>query len=152
MFTAPPPAEAEAPCRLGFGEERRNDDPVTPHPSTSGGPRPSRARSPLDTVRRRAEGAGASPLRNVLEALLWLAAFVPGAAAAHWTLTRERWRLPLVLGLCSEAVLLALTFLFPPSWLRAGLDVGLWSAMLWAASRSEGVPTLGALPEDRSRS
>jgi hypothetical protein len=91
----------------------------------------------LHTLKVRAEGATEPAITTALEILLWLAALTPGLAAGTLMLTREGWRPPLALGLASVAALLALTFLFPPLWLRAALDVGLWIALAFIGSRRQ---------------
>jgi len=86
----------------------------------------------LHTLKARAEGAAEPPWATALEILLWLAALIPGVAAGVLTLTRKRWGPPLSVGLDSVALLLVLTFLFLPLWLRAALDLALWAGLAWA--------------------
>lgn len=90
----------------------------------------------LHTVKARVEGAPASPLITASEIALWFGALLPGLAAGVLMLTRPAWQAPLALGVVSVLVLLALTFLFPPLWLRAVLDVGLLGGLFWILLRS----------------
>ncbi|MBL8056605.1 MAG: hypothetical protein JNK29_07900 [Anaerolineales bacterium] len=83
----------------------------------------------LDTVKNRAEGVGPSGLVTVVEITAWLAAALIGAIAAVRFVTRPAWRAPLALGIAAALVLLALTFLYPPLWLRALLDLGLLAGL-----------------------
>ncbi len=83
----------------------------------------------LDTVKSRAEGVGSSVFVTAFEIAAWLAAFLIGASAAVRFVTRPDWRGPLAVGLAAVLVLLALTFLYPPLWLRALLDLGLLAGL-----------------------
>jgi hypothetical protein len=85
----------------------------------------------LYTLKDRAEGYVEPPLITGLEIGLWIAALIPGLVAGVLMLRRKAWALPLAFGLGSLALLLALSFLFLPLWLRAALDVCLWAGMLW---------------------
>lgn len=85
----------------------------------------------LYTLKDRVEGYVAPPLVTGMEIGLWFAALIPGLVAGALVLRREVWALPLAFGLASLALLLGLTFLFLPLWLRAALDVCLWVGMLW---------------------
>jgi hypothetical protein len=90
----------------------------------------------LATIKIRAEGAVESPLVTAAEIGVWLAALAIGLVAGWLFVFRRDWRRPLVVGVAAVAVLLALTFTFPPLWLRALLDAGLLAGLLWAL-RSE---------------
>jgi hypothetical protein len=85
----------------------------------------------LDTVRVRAEGLLTSRLITPYEIFVWLAAFAIGAIAAVQFITRKAWKKSLAIGLASVVVLLVLTFLFPPLWLRGVLDLGLLGGVVW---------------------
>lgn len=88
----------------------------------------------LDTLKRLAEGGVPSPLTTAVEVAAWLCALACGVVAGVLCLRLADWRLPLALGLAAVLVLLALTFLYPPLWLRALLDLGL-AAGLYALVR-----------------
>lgn len=90
----------------------------------------------LHTVKARAEGAAAKPLVTALEILLWFGALLPGIIAGILVLTRSAWQAPLALGLLSVLVLLVLTFLYPPLWLRAISVAGLVSGLAWIWQRT----------------
>jgi len=85
----------------------------------------------LHTLKQRAEGLAGSTLITLYEILVWLAACA--AALAAWVLSIQRpdQRIFLVINAVSIWVTLALTFLFPPFWLRGVLVVGLWAALGW---------------------
>jgi len=85
----------------------------------------------LDTVRLRAEGLPLPVLTTPYEIFVWLAALVMGLIAAWQFVIRKAWKKPLVVGLASVIVLLGLTFLFPPLWLRGVLDLGLLGGLVW---------------------
>lgn len=85
----------------------------------------------LHTVRDRAEGKVPQALIPPLEIILWLLAAGTGIAALFlFTSSRLDSEL-LTLMIASILVLLPLTFLFPPLWLRALFDLGLLSGMIW---------------------
>lgn len=79
----------------------------------------------LDTLKLLAEGDAPSPLTTAAEMVAWLFALSCGTLAGVVGLRRADWRLPLALGLGAMVVLVALTFLYPPLWLRALLDLAL---------------------------
>ena len=89
----------------------------------------------LDTIKQRAEGILPSPWITVYEIIVWLAAFAMGIIAAVWTMQSIEWKKPLTVGVLSVVVLLVLTFLYPPLWVRAMLDVGLLGALIYAKPR-----------------
>jgi hypothetical protein len=86
----------------------------------------------LNTVKQRAEGLPDSPLTTPIEIALWLAALGMGFTAAVLFIKRSDGKKPLTIGLVSVLVLLVLTFLFPPLWLRALLDLSLLAGLVWA--------------------
>jgi hypothetical protein len=90
----------------------------------------------LHTVKARAEGVNAKPLVTALEILFWLGALLPGVIAGVLVLTRSAWQAPLALGLLSVLVLLVLTFLYPPLWLRAASVAGVVSGLVWIWQRT----------------
>jgi hypothetical protein len=83
----------------------------------------------LHTVRNRAEDIRESALVTPLEFLVWFAALVTGAIAGLLFVNRGEWKL-LLLGIVSVLVLLVLTFLFPPYWLRVLLDLSLLAGLV----------------------
>lgn len=86
----------------------------------------------LDTVKARAEGRGPSAFVTAFEIIAWLAALAVGVTAAALFVSRPDWRGPLAGGLASVVVLLALTFLYPPLWLRGLVDLGLLAGLAWS--------------------
>ncbi len=85
----------------------------------------------LTTVRNRVEGRIESAWTTAFEIIAWLAAFVAGVIAGVLFVIRKDWRAPLAVGAASVIVLLALTFLFPPLWLRGVLDIILLAGLAW---------------------
>jgi hypothetical protein len=86
----------------------------------------------LNTVKHRAEGLPESIFTTSYEIIVWLAALVTGLIAAVLFINRKDWRKPLATGVASVIVLLVLTFLFPPLWLRGVLDLGLLIGLVWS--------------------
>jgi hypothetical protein len=86
----------------------------------------------LHTVKNRAEGIRESAFVTPLEIGVWLATFVIGLFAGVLFVNRQDWKKPLTLGVASVLVLLALTFLYPPLWLRVLLDLGLLGGLMWS--------------------
>ncbi len=86
----------------------------------------------LSTVKARAEGLTPSAFTTPYEIAVWLAALVIGLVAGVLFVRRADWRKPLAVGVASVAVLLVLTFLFPPLGLRGALDLGLLAALVWS--------------------
>jgi hypothetical protein len=85
----------------------------------------------LATVKARAEGIVEPAIFTAIEILLWLAALVVGVAAGWRVVNRQDWKPPMALGLASVVILLVLTFLFPPLWLRLLLDLALLGGLVW---------------------
>ena len=86
----------------------------------------------LNTVKHRAEGLPESVFTTPYEIIVWLAALVIGLIASVLFINRKDWRKPLAIGVASVIVLLVLTFLFPPLWLRGVLDLGLLTGLVWS--------------------
>lgn len=86
----------------------------------------------LDTVKQRAEGQSSSPLTTAYEIAAWLAALAMGAAAGVLFVQRANGWPFLAVGLAAIIVLLLLTFLFPPLWLRGVFDLGLLAGLIWS--------------------
>lgn len=87
----------------------------------------------LDTVKQRAEGQTGSTLTTLAEITIWLAAFIIGLVAGILFVQRPKGLRFLVIGVASVLVLLGLTFLFPPLWLRGIFDLGLLAGLIWSA-------------------
>ncbi len=92
----------------------------------------------INTVKDRVEGVPASGLTTASEIVVWLAALVIGLVAGVLFVRRADGQLLLAVGLVSVLVLLVLTFLFPPLWLRGVLDLGLFAALVWSLRRRPG--------------
>jgi hypothetical protein len=103
----------------------------------------------LHTVKNRAEGPRESALETPLEILVWFAALLIGSMAGLRFVNHGGWNL-LALGIASVLVLLMLTFLFPPLWLRVVLDLGLLGGWLWIARQSARSAQFQVAPEVRS--
>ncbi|NOH02820.1 MAG: hypothetical protein HND47_13090 [Chloroflexi bacterium] len=89
----------------------------------------------LDTVKNRAEGRAGSGLTTSFEIAVWLAAFLIGLVVGVLYVQRANGIRFLAIGVASVMVLLVLTFLFPPLWLRGMLVLGLLGALLWSSRR-----------------
>ncbi len=89
----------------------------------------------LDTVKQRAEGRAGSAWVTLYEIGVWLAAFGMTLAAFVQVVRRPDWRRSLAVMAAAVIVLLALTFLFPPLWLRGVLALGLLAGLAMPARR-----------------
>ncbi len=85
----------------------------------------------LETLKARAEGRPASGLVTASEIGLWLAALAISLTAGWQFLTRPAWQRPLVIFAGGLVVLLLITFLFLPLWLRGLLVTALFAALVW---------------------
>lgn len=85
----------------------------------------------LATLNARAEGRPASGLVTASEISLWLAALVVSLLAGWHFLTRPAWQRPLAVFVTGLVVILLITILFLPLWLRAMLVVGLFAGLIW---------------------
>jgi hypothetical protein len=83
----------------------------------------------LDTLKQRAEGRAPSPLVIVYEIAVWLAVFITGIVAFAQFVRCADWQKPLLVAIAAAVILLALTFLYPPLWLRGVLALGLIAAL-----------------------
>lgn len=83
----------------------------------------------LDTLKARAEGRAPSAAVTIIEILTWLAALgIFGTAGVLYT--RRAQGLPfLAVSLAAVVVLVLITFLFLPLWLRGLLDLGLLAGL-----------------------
>lgn len=91
----------------------------------------------LDTLKARAEGRPISGLVTASEIALWLAALAASLLAGWRFLRRPAWRRPLVVFVGGLVVLLLLTLLFLPLWLRGILVVVLFAGLLWNEKRRQ---------------
>ena len=87
----------------------------------------------LSTLQLRAEEQAQSPLVARYEIAVWLLALAVGVAAAVLYVGRRARRRPLGVAAAALLVLLGLTFLFPPLWVRGTLLVVVLAAgLIWA--------------------
>jgi hypothetical protein len=89
----------------------------------------------LNTVKGRAEGVAPSIFITPLEIVTWLTALAVGLIGLVLFTNRSDGKGPLMLSIASVIVLLPITFLFPPLWLRALLDLGLLAGLTWITRR-----------------
>ena len=85
----------------------------------------------LDTLKALAEGRSASGLVTASEISLWLAALVASLWAGWLFLTRPAWQRPLAIFVAGLVVILLITFLFLPLWLRGLLVAALFIGIAW---------------------
>lgn len=85
----------------------------------------------LNTVKDQAEGVHSSSLITPLEIIIWLTALAVGLIALGLFANRNDGKHLLVLSITSVMVLLTITFLFPPLWLRVTLDLVLLTGLVW---------------------
>jgi hypothetical protein len=85
----------------------------------------------LNTVKDRAEGVAQSIFVTPLEIIAWLTALAVGLIGLVLFTNRSNGKGPLALSITSVIVLLPITFLFPPLWLRVLLDFGLLAGLVW---------------------
>ncbi|HEY9076154.1 MAG TPA: hypothetical protein VIO61_06400 [Anaerolineaceae bacterium] len=90
----------------------------------------------LDTVKARAENRPISWMVMTFEIVLWFAALVIGAVAGVLFVKRSNGLPCLAVSLAAVIVLLLITFLFPPLWLRGLLDLGLLAGLIWCSRRA----------------
>ena len=86
----------------------------------------------MQGIKDRAEGRIEPPWLQGAEIALWLAAFGLGMAAAVAYLGRRAWWRGLAVGLLAVPVLLLLTFVQPPLWVRLLLLLPLAAGVGWA--------------------
>jgi hypothetical protein len=103
----------------------------------------------LHTIKDRAEGHPDSAFVTPLEIIAWFAALSVCLVAFVSFVRRGGWNF-LELGAISAAVLLMLTFLFPPLWLRFLLDLGLLAGLISMAGGPVPFARLQRSPENRS--
>jgi hypothetical protein len=85
----------------------------------------------LDTLKARAEGRPVSGIITVIEITIWLAALVASLLAGWQYLNHPEWRRPLVVFAAGLVVLLLITFLFLPLWLRGLLAIAPFAGLVW---------------------
>lgn len=90
----------------------------------------------LDTLKARAEGRSVDGLVTVLEIVIWLAALVVCLLAGGQFINRSEWRKPLLVYVAGVVVLLLITFLFLPLWLRGLLVIALFAGLIWSKRRN----------------
>jgi hypothetical protein len=86
----------------------------------------------LSTLKDRAEGQMRSPFTTIYEIAVWLAAFVIGVFGVVLFVIRNNTRKPLAVSVVAVLVLLALTLVFPPYWLRGVLVIALLGGLAWS--------------------
>ncbi len=92
----------------------------------------------LQGLKLRAEGGSEPAYIETVEILVWLAALMCGLTAAALFLWQRAWVAPLTVGVASILVLMVLTFVQPPIWVRILLD-GLLLVGVWWSWRSGGL-------------
>jgi len=86
----------------------------------------------LSTLKDRAEGQMGSPITIIYEIVMWLAVFVIGVIGAVLFVARQDGKKPLAVGVAAVLLLLALTLVFPPFWLRGVLVIALLGGLAWS--------------------
>lgn len=86
----------------------------------------------LHTLKQRAEGQTVSAWTTVYEITVWLATFAIGVIASVLFIKRRDGQKALVVSGVALVALLALTFLFPPLWLRGALVILLLLGLRWS--------------------
>ena len=103
----------------------------------------------LNTLKERAEGQTAWAFTTAYEITVWLTTFAIGIMASVLFIKRRNWQKPLLVGVAALVVLLALTFLFPPLWMRGVLVILLLIGLVWSwQQRADMIPKANALPLD----
>lgn len=103
----------------------------------------------LNTLKERAEGQTAWAFTTAYEITVWLTTFAIGIMASVLFIKRRNWQKPLLVGVAALVVLLALTFLFPPLWMRGVLVILLFIGLVWSwQQRADMIPKANALPLD----
>jgi hypothetical protein len=84
-------------------------------------------------IRDRAEGRFDPPGIEALEIGLWVVALLAGIIAAGLFRRRQAWPVPLLIAVLSVLALLVFTFMQPPIWIRALVDVILLAGLIFFA-------------------
>ena len=90
----------------------------------------------LSTLKERAEGQMGSPLTTAYEIAVWLAVFVIGVMAVVLFVARRDGKKALAVGVAAVLVLLVITLVFPPYWLRGVLVIALLGGLAWSWRRT----------------
>ena len=85
----------------------------------------------LNTVKERVEGVQRSVFTTHLEIIAWLTALGVGLTALVLYANHNNGKHLLTVCIASVLVLLPITFLFLPIWLRLALDVALIAVLVW---------------------
>ena len=85
----------------------------------------------LNTVKERVEGVQRSVFTTPLEIIAWLTALGVGLTALVLYANHNNGKHLLTVCIASVLVLLPITFLFLPIWLRLALDVALIAGLVW---------------------
>ncbi|HEX6387427.1 MAG TPA: hypothetical protein VF177_22395 [Anaerolineae bacterium] len=86
----------------------------------------------MQGIKVRAEGGSEPAYIETVEIVIWLAALVVGLAAAVLFLVQRQWQRPLIVAVVAVLVLVVLTIVQPPIWLRLLLDALLLAGLWWA--------------------
>ena len=89
----------------------------------------------LNTVKERVEGVESSVFTTPLEIIAWLTALGVGLTALVLYANRDNGKNLLAVCIASVLVLLLITFLFLPLWLRFVLDLTLVATFMWVTRR-----------------
>lgn len=90
----------------------------------------------LNTVKERAEGVSQSFFITPLEIIAWLTALAVGLISLIVYANHSDGKYPLTLSIMSVVVLLPITFLFAPLWLRVALDLALLAGLAWVTRQN----------------
>ena len=104
----------------------------------------------LHTVKVRAEGIAEPAFVTGLEIIAWFTGLIVSLIALFLFANRSDWKKPLLLMVVSVLVLLSITFLFPPLWLRVVLDLGLVAGLVWIVRQPVQAEELQRSPEAHS--
>jgi hypothetical protein len=104
----------------------------------------------LNTVKNRAEGITESVFITPLEIIVWFTVLIVGLVAVALFANRQDWKQPVAFIVASALVLLPITFLFPPLWLRLVLDLGLLAGLIWVVRQPVQAAQLQPSPEAHS--
>lgn len=85
----------------------------------------------LNTLKARAENRATSGVVTTVEIGLWMAVLVASLWAGRLYLNRSAWQRPLAIIVAGLLVILLITFLFLPLWLRGLLIVPLYAGLAW---------------------
>jgi hypothetical protein len=89
----------------------------------------------MQGIAQRAGGNSELSFTEPLEIFLWLTALCAGLVAAWLFVNRSEWKKPMVVCVLTVAALFVLTFVQPPLWVRAAIDLGLVVGAVWASGK-----------------